>query len=84
MQFVDLIILSDFMQVLNTVRKHYPNNEYFYRHILFTMIYLFQENKLNPTNYSKQEIIMSNFVQDKEYDVIMYENFQCENMHQFL
>jgi hypothetical protein len=66
------------------VRKHYPNNEYFYRHILFTMIYLLQENKLNPRNYSKQEIIMSNFVQDKEYDVIMYENFQCENMHQFL
>jgi hypothetical protein len=48
------------------------------------MIYLLQENKLNPRNYSKQEIIMSNFVQDKEYDVIMYENFQCENMHQFL
>jgi hypothetical protein len=29
------------------------------------MIYLLQEQKLNPRNYYKQEIIMSNFVQAK-------------------
>jgi hypothetical protein len=40
------------MQVLNSIRKH-TNNEYFYRHILFTKIYLLQEQKLNPRNYSK-------------------------------
>jgi hypothetical protein len=43
MQFVDLIMLSDFMQVLNGIRKHYTNNEYFYRYILFTNIYLLHE-----------------------------------------
>jgi hypothetical protein len=26
---------------------------------------------------------MSNFVQDKEYGMIMYENFQCMNVHLF-
>jgi hypothetical protein len=72
MQFMDLIMFSDFMQVLNSIRKHYTNNEYFCRHILFTMIYLFQEKKLNPRNYSKQEIIMSNFVQAKEYDMHLF------------
>jgi hypothetical protein len=84
MQFMDLIMLSDFMQVLNNIRKHYTNNEYFYRHIPFIMIYLLQEHKLNPRDYSKQEIIMSHFVQAKEYGMIMYENYQCLHMHLFL
>jgi hypothetical protein len=48
------------------------------------MIYLLQEQKLNPRNHSKQEIIMSNFVHAKGYAIIMYENFQCMNMHLFL
>jgi hypothetical protein len=48
------------------------------------MIYLLQEHKLNPRNYSKLEIIMSNFIHAKEYDMIMYENFPCTNMHLFL
>jgi hypothetical protein len=69
------------MPILNSIKKHYTNNEYFYRHIIFNMIYLLQEQKLNPRNYSKKEIIMSNFVQAKDYDLIMYENFQCMNMH---
>jgi hypothetical protein len=59
------ILLSNFIQVLNRIRKHYTDNKYFYRHIIFTMIYLLQEQKLNPRNYYKQEIIMSNFVQAK-------------------
>jgi hypothetical protein len=58
-------MLSDVMQILNSIRKYYTNNEYFYRHILFTRIYLLQEKKLKPRNYSKQETIMSNFVQAK-------------------
>jgi hypothetical protein len=81
---MDIIMLFDFMQVLISIRKNYTNNEYFYRYILFTMIYLLQEQKLNPRNYSEQEIIMSNFVQAKDYDMIMYKNFQCMNMHLFL
>jgi hypothetical protein len=62
MQFMDLIMLSDFMHVLDSIRKHYTNNEYFYRYILFTKIYLLQEQKLNPQNYSKQEVIIINFI----------------------
>jgi hypothetical protein len=50
-------MLSDVMLVLNSIRKYYTNNEYFYRHILFTRIYLLQEKKLKPRNYSKQETI---------------------------
>jgi hypothetical protein len=60
-----VMILYDFMHALNSTRKHYTNNKYFYRHIIFTMIYLLQEHKLNPRNYSKQEIIMINLVRAK-------------------
>jgi hypothetical protein len=77
-------MLSDYMQVLNSIRKHYTQNKYFPKPILFSIIYLLQEQKLNPRNYSKQKIIMSNFVQAKGYDMIMYEIFQCMNMHLFL
>jgi hypothetical protein len=31
-------------------------------HILFTTISLLQKQRLNPRNYSKQEIIMKRFV----------------------
>jgi hypothetical protein len=37
---MNLIMLSDFMQVLNILRKHPTKNEYFPMHILFTIIYL--------------------------------------------
>jgi hypothetical protein len=43
-----------------------------------------KEYKLNHRNYSEQEINMSNFIQTNEYDMIMYEIFQCMNMHVFL
>jgi hypothetical protein len=54
--------LHDFIQVIYSMRKVYTNNYYFSMHILFTTIYLLQDHNLNPRNYSKQEIIMSNFV----------------------
>jgi hypothetical protein len=77
-------MLSNFTQLLNSIREHYTKNDYFPKHILFSTISLLREQKLNPRNYSKQKIIMSNFVQAKEYDMIMYENFQCMNLHLFL
>jgi hypothetical protein len=58
MRFVRLTWFSDFIQVVNIIRKHYTNNEYFPRHIVFTTIYLLQEHKLNPRNYSEHKIIM--------------------------
>jgi hypothetical protein len=35
--------LYDFIQVINSIRKHYTNNEYSPKPIVFTMIYLLQE-----------------------------------------
>jgi hypothetical protein len=67
--------ISDFMQVLNSIRKHPTKDEYFPMHILFTTIYLLQEQKLNHRNYSEWEINMDNFIQDTEHDVHMYEKF---------
>jgi hypothetical protein len=55
MRFICLIILYDFMQLLNSIRKYTTKNEYFSRHIIFTPIYSLQEYKLNPKNYSEQE-----------------------------
>jgi hypothetical protein len=57
-----LIMLSDFMQVLNSARNVYTKNYYFPKHILFTTISLLQKQRLNPRNYCKQEIIMKLFV----------------------
>jgi hypothetical protein len=61
MQFKSLNMLSDFMQVLNSTRKHLTKNECFPMLILFTTIYLLPEQKLNYINYSDHEINMSNF-----------------------
>jgi hypothetical protein len=40
---MNLIILSNVIQVLNSKRKHPTKNEYFPMHILFTTFYLLQE-----------------------------------------
>jgi hypothetical protein len=47
MRSMNLIILSYFMHVLNSTRKYYTKNEYFPMHILFTIVYLLQEQELN-------------------------------------
>jgi hypothetical protein len=73
---MNLIMLFDFEQVLNILRKHPTKNEYFCMHILFTTIYLLYKQKLNHENYSAQELNMGNFVQANEYDVSMYAKFQ--------
>jgi hypothetical protein len=44
---MNLIMLSDFMQVLNILRKHPTKNEYFSMHILFSTIHLMHEHNLN-------------------------------------
>jgi hypothetical protein len=50
MQFLNIIMLSNFMQVLNSIRKHYTKNDYFPTYILFSIIYLLKEQKLNTSN----------------------------------
>jgi hypothetical protein len=42
-----LIMLYDFTQVLYSTRKFPTKNYYFYKHILFSTIYLMQEQNLN-------------------------------------
>jgi hypothetical protein len=76
--------ISDFMQVLNNIRKHPTKDEYFPMHILFTTIYLLQEQNLNHRNYSEWETNMDNFVQDIEHDVHMYEKFGDLTFYDFL
>jgi hypothetical protein len=62
MQFINLIMLSDFMQVLNSIIKFSTKDEYFPKHIVFSTIYLLQVQKLNPRNYFEQEINMIYFI----------------------
>jgi hypothetical protein len=81
MHFMYLNVLSDFMKVLNSIRKHSTKNEYFHKHTLFTTIYLLQEQRLNPRTYFEKEINMDNFIQATENDTNMHENFQYLNMH---
>jgi hypothetical protein len=37
---MNLNMFSNFMQALNSIRKNSTKNSYFYKHILFTIIYL--------------------------------------------
>jgi hypothetical protein len=60
--FIHLIMLYDFMQVLNSARDNYTKNYYFSNSKIFSTISLLQKQRLNPGNYSKQEIIMKLFV----------------------
>jgi hypothetical protein len=43
--------------------------------IFLGILYLLQEQKLNPRNYSKWELNMSNFVQSTELNVHIYAKF---------
>jgi hypothetical protein len=61
-----LIMLSNFIHVLYSERKHSAKNEYFPKHIQFTTIYLLQEQKLNYNKYFEQKINMRHFIQAKE------------------
>jgi hypothetical protein len=72
MRLTRLTWFYDFIQILHSIRKHTTKKEYFSKHILFSIISLLQEQKLNPRNYSKPEIVMSNCVQAIEYDVHLY------------
>jgi hypothetical protein len=75
MQTRILILLFEFMQVLDIKMKHSTKNEHFTKHTLFSIIYLLQKQKLNPNKYSKQEINMGNFVQANGYEMNMNAQF---------
>jgi hypothetical protein len=77
-------MLSNFMQVLNSRRKHHSKVVYFPKHILFIIIYLLQEQKLNIRNYSEQEINMRNFIQATKHDIHIYAKFGYLDVYRFL
>jgi hypothetical protein len=59
-------------------------NYYFPMHILFTTIYCLQEQELNPRIYSKQELIMSIFVEATNHEINMHAKIQYLILHRFL
>jgi hypothetical protein len=83
MGIIALTTLYDFMQVLNSTRKFASKNYYFPVHILFTTVYLLQEHELNHRIYSKQELIMSIFVQATDHNINMHAKIQYLILHRF-
>jgi hypothetical protein len=51
----------DFIQVLNSARDAYTKDYYFSNPKLFSTISLLWKQRLNPINYSKQELITEFF-----------------------
>jgi hypothetical protein len=62
MRFIYLIMFSDFLLVLHSARKLYTKNQHFSNYKLFSTISLLEKQRLNPTNYSKPEIVTELFV----------------------
>jgi hypothetical protein len=81
---MNLNMLFDFIQVLYNIRKHSTKVGYFPKHILFIIIYLLQEQKLNYRNYFEQKIIIGNFVQVTEYDANMHARIEYLDIYRFL
>jgi hypothetical protein len=84
MHFMNLIMLYDFIHVINITKKHPIKIEHFSKHTLFATISLLQEHKLNHRNCSEQEINIRNFVQATEHYVHMYANFGGFTFYVFL
>jgi hypothetical protein len=72
------------MQGLNSTWEFATKNYYFPMHILFTTIYLLQEQELNPRIYSKQELIMGIFVEATNHEINMHAKIQHLILHRFL
>jgi hypothetical protein len=76
LRFKDLIMISDFKQVLHSAREFYTKKYYFYNHKLFSTISLLQQQGLNPRNYSKKELIMELFPYTTDNGMHMLANIQ--------
>jgi uncharacterized membrane protein len=55
-------------------KKHSTKNAYFTMPVIFTIIYLLQEQNLNRNKYCENQINMINFVKVNEYYMIMHAN----------
>jgi hypothetical protein len=79
-----LTLFYDFIQVLQSIRKHPTKNEYFPMYTLFTTFYLLQDQKLNPRHYYEQELNTRNFAYATDHDVHMYAKFGGLKFYLFL
>jgi hypothetical protein len=77
-------MLYDFMQVLNSARDIYTKNHYFSMHVLFTTISLLQKQRLNPRNYSKQELTLELLVQATRDDMNRHAKIQSFTKGRYL
>jgi hypothetical protein len=84
MNDMTLNIFSDFILVLNSIKKYSTKRGHFPMHIVFSTIYLLQKEILNHRNYFEQEINMTNFVQATENYLHMYARFECLDVYEFL
>jgi hypothetical protein len=81
MHYIHLILLSDFLQLLYSAREFYTKKQYFLEHKLFYTISLQQEHRLNPRNYSKQELIMLILVWSIDHDLNMHAKIHGMGMY---
>jgi hypothetical protein len=79
-----LIFLSDFLQVIYSAGKFYTKKQYFSKHKLFYTISLLQEQRLNPRNYCKNELIMGIFVWDINHDINTHAKIQSIRKYRYL
>jgi hypothetical protein len=84
MHYIHLIILSDFIQVLNSARKVPSKNQYFSKHELFYTNSLLQEHRLNSSNYSMQELIMGIFVRTTDHGMSTNAEVQSISKYRYL
>jgi hypothetical protein len=69
---MNLTRIYDFLHVLHIKMSYSTKDHYFSTHILFTTIYLLQQQTLTHNHYSEQNINMRYFIQAIEHDVHMY------------
>jgi hypothetical protein len=84
MRFKSLTMVYDFLQVIHIKRCQSTRNDHLPMYILFTIIYLLQEQKLNPRNYSEQVTIMIIFAKANDHYVHMHAKIQYLILHRFL
>jgi hypothetical protein len=83
MRFKSLTRVYDFIKVIHIKRRQSTNNDHLPMYILFNIIYLLQEQKLNPRNYSEQVTIMIIFSKANDHDVHMHAKIQYLILHRF-
>jgi hypothetical protein len=83
MRFKSLTRVYDFIKVIHIKRRQYTKNDHLPMYILFTIIYLLQDQKLNRRNYSEQVKIIIIFSKANDHYVHMHAKSQYLILHRF-